>query len=430
VKDSIMKNMKKWLSYFKVTQLKNVNFVNPFYIFGSVLVLVMLFYSFGWSYLYPALPLGLLMFFLFVLMSCVIIGKIFDKNLRLTFEDVKVFGHLENVTALVILGYIISAIHHGGFPLISALRGTYNDYASFGIPTFHVILVTFNSAFATYLFHVVLSMRKEERKKVLLLLILNLLPSLLIVNRGMLILILLNMFFIFIIRIKGKMKKKSALTLLVLGLLGSYLFGLFGNFRLHNSYQRNYATTDSSLFLYIGGATDSFRQFPVPDAFFWTYIYATSPLANLANTINYSSEISLSSANFSSLIVNTILPDFISKRINNFIIFQAGYLIPITPELNVATAFLQPYLIFGWLGMIIYVIVLFSFAYVYAFFLKKLDSSFYLVGMATMCTLFLMSFFANMLTFSGLSFQLVYPIAAGLVLKYKHKITWRLKKQQ
>ncbi|WP_318507256.1 hypothetical protein [Bacillus sp. T3] len=173
---------------------------------------------------------------------------------------------------------------------------------------------------------------------------------------------------------------------------------------------------DNSLFLQIGGATEEFKESPIPKEFFWPYIYISSPLANLQETINhyeYEEDISLSDTFVFS--VTQVLPDFISKRIVAFYEIVIPNSLQITPELNVSTAFAQSYVILGWVGVSLLTLFMFIFALFYILLLKSLNSEYFIVGVAILNSIFVFNTFSNMFSFTGLSFQLVYPILFTLL---------------
>ena len=231
---------------------------------------------------------------------------------------------------------------------------------------------------------------------------------------------LINILFIYTIKVKKNITLRHFVFLTLAILIGMYGFALFGNARVNNSYGIDEPITNGDMILLIGGATEEFRNSVIPDAFFWIYLYISSPLANLQNTIINFDRYEVSLDNFSLLIVHEVFPDFISSRLTPFTGIFLDRPVQITPELTVGTAFVRSYIIFGWFGMIIYTLILFLFGYIYTAFAKKISRSLFLTGYVTLCTLFLFSYFANMLTFSGLSFQLVYPLLANKIFEIKY----------
>ena len=334
---------------------------------------------------------------------------IMSKNI-ISFNRVEYKDYFDWITYAILFGYLIEFLYHGNFPLLAILTNTSLSYHEFGIPTFHVFLVTFNSFFSILLFQVILS-RPENRRKTILLFILTLVPSLLIMNRGMLVIMLISCVFVYLIKYQRKITIRKIAGLSVLVVISLYLFGVVGNMRVNNSYNTGTSMFDNKLFLQIGGATDDFKDSIIPKEFFWPYIYISSPLANLQETINnfeYEEDITLSDTfDFS---VTQILPDFLSKRIIGLyeIVIPNG--MQITPELNVSTAFSQSYVILGWVGVSLLTMFMFIFALFYILMLKSLDSDYFIVGVAILNSIFVFNTFSNMFAFTGLSFQLVYPL--------------------
>jgi oligosaccharide repeat unit polymerase len=318
------------------------------------------------------------------------------------------------------VGYGIEYLFFGNLPLLAILTKTPLSYAEFGIPTFHVFLVTFNSFFSIYLFQIILS-EKKRRKEIIFLFILTLIPFLLILNRGILIIALISCVFVYLIKYQSKITFRKIAILGILAVFCLYLFGIVGNIRTNNSIQ-NPSLLDNNMFLQIGGATKEFKESVIPKEFFWTYIYMSSPLANLQKTIDryeFKKDISLSDSYM--FTVTQILPDFISKRISKAYEIDTPSPIQIAPELNVSTAFAQSYVILGWVGISLFILFAFIFAFAYILLLKRLNSEFLVVGVALINSIFVFSTFSNMFSFTGLSFQLVYPILFSLFSSKKFK---------
>ena len=234
-------------------------------------------------------------------------------------------------------------------------------------------------------------------------------------NRGMLVIILVCCVFVYLIKNQNKITVPKILGLTAIVILGLYLFGVTGNIRVNNSYQTGTSLLDNNLFLSIGGATDEFKDSPIPNEFFWAYIYIASPLANLQETINnyvHEEDIHL----YDSFVFTTtqLIPDFIGKRIVSLynIVIPGSY--QITPKLNVSTSLVQPYVLLGWAGIALFTIFAFLFAFFYILLLKKLDSEYLVVGVVLMNAIFVFNTFSNMFSFTGLSFQLVYPVLLTL----------------
>jgi hypothetical protein len=158
------------------------------------------------------------------------------------------------------------------------LRGdTGFEYTEFGIPTFHVLLVTLNGFATVYLFHQLIS---DFNKTTLIQFILMIIPSVLIMNRGMLLMSLTSCLFVYILSL-NRIRFRTLVKISLLCLVLFYVFGLLGNIR-----QTRGRSFSSDIILDISKSTQEFRDSFVPNVYFWSYLYVSSPLANLQNTIN------------------------------------------------------------------------------------------------------------------------------------------------
>lgn len=382
--------------------------VNPFYIFIAAFLSIGAAYFLGYSELYPPLSFSLIFFFLVIFLVMGIMGYLFQQKKIIRFFPVTGNTNLIYLTITMILLTLIEGIYSHGLPLTDMLLGRDSGYAEFGIPVVHVILMTFNAFLSTYLFQLLLS---KFQKSYLVLFLLSLIPNVLVVNRGMLTMVLMNCIWIYLIYLGKRIKIRQVIVLIPIALIGLYAFGVMGNARLNTSYQNGNSAFDSSEFMDIGQANDSFRNSSIPKEYFWGYIYATSPLANLQMNIDFhNTEAHSSAREWNAFFFNEMIPDFIGKRI----VAQKDYLstekLKVTPELNVSTAFIGPYMWLGWLGILIFICYMILIAILYIFLLQRIHSKFFIVGVSTINTVFLFSFFANMISFTGLSFQLIYPL--------------------
>ena len=184
-----------------------------------------------------------------------------------------------------------------------------------------------------------------------------------------------------------------------------FLFGVVGNIRVSQIDQTSY---NNSTFLTHGGASENFKNSIIPNEFFWTYIYTSSPIANLQKNINNADQ-HVSLTWFIKMVNNEMIFDSISKRINSI------YGIPhpgehtINGSFNVSTIYSVAYSHLGWLGMAIMFCYILIFPMVYRK-LNKSNSPFYLTGFAILVTMYFFMAFDNTIRFTGLSFQLVYPL--------------------
>ncbi|WP_170972057.1 oligosaccharide repeat unit polymerase [Bacillus yapensis] len=396
--------------------------INPYFIYVLSFLAVLIAYLFGWSNLFPNLGGSLLIFLLCSIIIALFMGREVAKRKIITFNRLFYKDKLVWVTIAILVGYVIEFIYHGNFPLLAIITNIPLSYHEFGIPTFHVILVTFNSFFSIVLFQVLLSEEKKRKGKLILLLVLNLLPSVLIMNRGMLVIILMSCVFVYLIRYQDKITMKKVAGLLGLFLIALYLFGVVGNVRVNNSYQTDTSLFDNSLFLQLGGASEEFRESFIPKEYFWPYIYLTSPMANLQETLNnFEHNEDVTTYNTFSFVVTQIFPDFVSKRIAAMLSISVPNVLQIAPEFNVGTAFAESFVILGWVGISLFVLFLFVFALFYILFLKSINSKYFVAGVAIINSIFVFNAFTNMFAFTGLSFQLVYPILFTIWDTFRNK---------
>lgn len=396
--------------------------LNPFFMFILSFVGILVLYAFGWSNIYPPLSSDVIFFFIIAFLMAAILGYFVWKSKVITFQKVTGTKHIVGLVVFVLAGTLVEGIYHGGFPLQLMLMGRDSRYAVFGIPSVHVLLLTLTSFLATYLFHLILSTSGHESHTYIILYLLSLLPLVLAVNRGMIVMVVINCVTIFLLKIWKQIRAVHIMGVGIFLVLSLFVFGIFGNMRVNSSYQNNKAPSDSSTIMEIGGATAKFRDSYIPKSFFWTYVYASSPLANFQKNVTISKDKEGKDPTFEDvnrLVFHELLPDFIGKRIMpNSQFDQDIHISQIRPELTVATALVIPYLLLGWSGVILYILVLFGFAYLYLYILYKSNSRYCIVGLATLNTIFILSPFANMIRTTGLSFQLVYPLFFTLLDSY------------
>lgn len=395
--------------------------INPYFIYILSFLAVIVAYQLKWSTLFPDLGITLITFLISSIVIAFFLGRAFMKQRIISFQEISYKKHLDMITYAILIGYGLEFLYHRNFPLLAIFTNTSLSYHEFGIPTFHVLLVTFNSFFSIYLFQVLLTETKR-RMKIIILFVLNLVPSLLIMNRGMLVIILISCVFVYLIKYQSKITFRKISALAVILLIGMYLFGVAGNMRVNNTYNTNTSLLDNTLFMDIGKASDEFKNSFIPKEYFWAYIYIASPLANLQKTIgNYDHEDDITLMDSFVFGSTQLIPDFIGKRIKSAYEMEIPNSIKITPELNVSTAYVQPYLILGWVGISLFSIFCFLFAFFYILILKRLNSEYLVVGVAIMNSIFVFNTFTNMFAFTGLSFQLIYPLLLTLFHKKKLK---------
>ncbi len=387
--------------------------MNPFYSYCVSFGLAIVFYSLDWSTLYPPLTFSLLAFLILTLLFQGVAGYLWSGRVKVPIAafraDVRMAA---TITAFLYILWTFDFIHAGGVPLLMILFDTPFNYRTFGVPTLHVFTVTFASFYTILLFDQYLSTRNRW---ILCFFIANLLAAVLIYSRAMFLFNTSACLLLFIHRYSSHRVRLALFGLPILLLL-LFLFGVMGNLRVAREANKPYA---SDLLVVTGSATQAFALSPIPKEFFWTYIYVTSPLANLQTNANLSPPSPLSIQNTVDLVINEFTFDFMSKRINRLLGKEAALEHRITGPFNVSTIYSRSYSYQNWWGMAFMAIFLLLLPWAYRAVLKT-KSPYSATGYALLCTIFLFSAYDNTFRMTGLGFQLVYP----LVFAYLHYRNW------
>lgn len=377
--------------------------MNPYFAYSLAFSVALTIYSLGWSKIYPPLSLSLFFFIAITIVAFAGVGVYWKKTIQAPKISLPVDRRAIFITLFIYVLWTIEFFNEGGVPLIKILTNAPYDYRYFGVPSLHVFVVTFSSFYTIYLFHVYSSTR---RRGILALYAINLFAAFLIYNRGMFLFNVVASAFValsFAHRIPKKLLLVSPFVLVI----AFYLFGVFGNIRVSHIEGTSY---NGEIFLNTGGANDRFRNGPIPDEFFWMYIYTSSPLANLQENINKADRHCLQWSWFFKMVNNEMLPDFISKRINRWFKIPHPGDYRIERYFNVSTVYSIAFSHLCWNGMVIMVIFILAIPFLY-FRILRLNSPYTLTALAILSTMYLFMAYDNTIRFTGLSFQLFYPVA-------------------
>lgn len=195
-------------------------------------------------------------------------------------------------------------------------------------------------------------------------------------------------------------------AVVVVALIGLYFFGIIGNSR-YGLWDKN----DSSMILELGKINSNFPSW-IPKEYAWTYVYLTSPLANLQ--YNYELGISPNSTLFGYFL--EFIPNFISKYFS----YETLEYVLIEPSLNVCTAYTIISLQSGIIGMVFFYIIQLSLC---AIIVKKTYKSEMFVPICIALFYFLaMSFFDNPFRFETTAMM----IFISVFFIIKKKIVFRI----
>lgn len=373
-------------------------FKNPFFLYVISFLLVFIIYSLGWSNMYPKLSLTLIVFFISTFIIAILLGLLVDKTKAIEYNRLILKSYNKPILFLVLIwiGHSIQFLYFDEIPFFSLINKEKGvDYRDFGIKTFHVILVSFNSFVSVYLFHICLS---KKNKFTFFLYLLSLIPSILIVNRGMFMIAVMSSFLVFLISKKTFLTFKQTLITSIVLLIVLYFFGVIGNIRSGHG-DPNYIPKESAV-------TKSFLNSSIPKEYYWTYLYGASPLANFQYNINKTKNVDY---NLFDLVLFETIPEVVSNRVALLLNRDRLDSIKIREWLTVGTVYSKSYCYAKWIGPIV-IFIYTMFLLLITMFLVPKKSSYHVTVIAILSTLVFMNTFSNMLTFSGMILQLFFPI--------------------
>jgi hypothetical protein len=364
---------------------------NPFKCYVLSCLAVLGVYSLGFSDLYPAPSLNVLVFLLATSIASALLS--WDVSRIKASASVQPWGDARHdlfIAIAIAVAFLVEIAYAGVVPLFAVSGLADYDYRDFGIPTFHVVLVGVCFFYSVYWWDLYL---QGLGKLYGWIAFSGVIWALLIMNRGAMLISLVAFLFSYGNRLglRKRMWQILAGTVLI-----AWGFGYVGEIRTQAM-----GIDGEDLILSIGGANGRFAESGIPKKFFWFYLYASSPLANLENT---ASEISGASHAYVGIVVD-FLPDFISKRIvtEQEVEMVQPYLI--TPQLTVATAYGRPLVTLGWLGPYL---LHFYFLLICSGLIRYVRRSRYAGAIvAILCAQGCLMFFDNMVVFSGAVGQVI-----------------------
>ena len=398
--------------------------ISPYFAYIFAFVLGLLTYQLDWSNIYPTLNPLLILFIATTFVVASYLGISIKNDPRLEYHVANYIPSFK-ITLASYFFWALEMAYCQVIPIVKILRGDSYLYTDFeGIPSLHVIVYAFQIFFCTYLFHLYLC---KKTKSTLCIYILNVMPFALIFSRGGLTMVIISCFFVYILSVSYTLNIARLLNILLLKLvpfcmLFLLLFGALGNVR--STSQLDDSDAGNSLILQVGEATPKFYSSGVPAELYWGYLYISSPIANLQENINSvtAKNIQVDFNHFISFISNEILPDFISKRVNEvFGISRTGYSL-IIPALTVSTVYAGSYSHLSWIGIILMAIFTMGFPKWYIP-LLSVDNPLRVSGIAVLNSIYLLLLFDNMFRVSGMILPLIYPILLARFCKQKQSIS-------
>lgn len=394
--------------------------INPYYIYMSVIILVIFLYKLHWSILYPKLSLATLFFLFLTAIMSLLLGKIYNDNIQnlknIQTNNVYKFSVSNKlISYFVILGVILDGVYSKGFLLLGDIR--YGE--EYGVPVLHVV-TTILGSYEILVDYMIFLKNRNDRRRAFTNIVVLLGMLLLNLSRSLIIITLMNCLWISIYSRGRKygFKLKNIVKLVIIGIFGMYIFGIAGNYRSNVQLANNKNMFDSSVIYRIGQPSSEFIESRIPGPFFWDYIYMTSALGNFQK-ITDSNLVPKDS--ISEYVVTQFFPSLISQRIypnhkSEINVVTSQY--RVTSVLNVGTVYFESFYLMGWLGVILFDVFILLFPVVYMIIIFSINRKYALFGLAILNTMYLMMLFDNMFAFTLISLQLFLPIVFGIFDKY------------
>jgi hypothetical protein len=317
--------------------------VNPFYLYPLSFSIVIIFYLFGWSDLFPKLTTGLVCFFIISFAVFLLIGYKYQSLIqKVVTVSYKPFLNDIIFWFIISLG-VINILLMGYIPLFNR---TYN-YREFGFP---VIDPVFNSLCIFFSAFFLQTFLNNKNRKLLLYFFVLFTFQIFLFRRSTMVWILTSSSFLLV-------SHYVRINLAVIGLvfilipLFSFIFGLYGNYR---------GNLSSSFIIDDLKASESYKKTGIGPNHYITYLYMSSPLANLQQNIN-NEKSSHNFQDFKSMLFNSIIPESITMRIGKTMNLESPKTTLIHPELLAGTFLLLSYSTMGWIGMILMMVYLLIF---------------------------------------------------------------------
>ncbi|MEZ8952716.1 O-antigen polymerase [Vibrio cyclitrophicus] len=293
----------------------------------------------------------------------------------------------------VLIGFFIE-FAYSGVPILSAVNNisTNNEYTNFGIPTFHVFFTLYIHYLAI---HAMLLFFVNKDKVYIIPFIAVFVFDLLILSRGMLIFIFLSIGFGYFLIRKPRFNPKYFIISIMIFSVISVGFSILGNIRSAND------NTDFAKILF--EPSESFDKTGLSSDIMWVYIYATSPLANLNETIIYNNDIQYELLDY---VTQQYINEVIRKRIYADDLANHNY--RVANYLTVGTVFFKAYNRAGYIGLYTYLFSIYFFIATILFLINR-NLKFDLVAYSILTSLITLCIFDNMLI-NAFTLTLFFPL--------------------
>jgi hypothetical protein len=392
------------LGWFKRT-VNLTSLVNPFYLYCISFSLAIFVYLWGWSNLFPSLSSGLLLFLFASFILFILIGYKLKRKIKI--NEKPVFNpYLNDIlfSVIVFLG-IINVILMRYIPLFDRSQ----NYKEFGFPVIDPIFNTLSIFFSIFFMQSFLEIKK---RRFLSYFFIILVMQVFLFRRSTIVWILISSILLLIFHYR-----KVNLCLILVALfcipLFSYMFGLYGNYRSNLS--RSFVINELS-------ASESFIKKGLSHNHYISYLYFSSPLANLQKNINERDDF-INKGHIKEFVFYSIIPESFTMRLEKSLDIMQPQCDLIHPELLVGTFFMTGFCSLGWLGMSIMLLYLLI-VIIICLWLSDKWNIFRLTTLCILSTTVSLQIFSNFLNRLDVIVMLfVYPVVFHFVYSKRREMT-------
>jgi hypothetical protein len=388
------------LKYLK-TRINLIFLVNPFYLYCIAFSSAIILYLVGWSKIYPNLSVELIGFLFATFFLFIIAGKLFERQREKIITTHKIIKsvYIDIFFSLVILLGTINIIYMGYLPVLDRSH----DYREFGMPVIDVLFNTLSIFFSVLILNSFLHSRK---KRFLYYFIIIIILQLLIFRRSTLTWIALASIFLLLLD-----RKKISLITILLFVVSipflSYIFGLYGTTR--SNLTKSFVLNDL-------GASDVYKSSGLSPNHYLTYLYISSPLANLQETIDKSSEMGRR-YDIRDFLFYCLIPESITMRLEGPMHLSPPECGLISPYLIVGSLYMVSFHTLGWVGMVVMFLYLSLFLLLCILIIKKYNT-FSSETISLLCTTASLLIFSNFLNrLDVLLILFVYPVMFHFIFR-------------
>lgn len=345
-------------------------------------------------------------FYIFIFISFLVffLLEVNIKTKKKVFRYIKSQKFEKTLFISFLLLFTLSALLMGfKFPILSLFGMEvyrYNEYGIGGVQGFInalwlslTTIMYFNSVYF------------NKKNKVIFYILL--LYPILLISRQLIISLLIQLFFIWLLYSHNTLFQKLYKIFLFM-FSGVLIFGILGNIRVSAD-----GTDAAELLKSIMDLTLLGESLPLP--IIWFYIYAVSPMSNLILNLNNS----MPSGNLADYF-SSILPSPLRKMIYGDKGFE-GYsnIVLINENLNMSTAYISPFLSSGLIGIFLHSLILVLFL-IFVKLVYRMNMYFHMIYFVTL-QVFVLTIFTNVLFYLPIVFQIFIFSIFGIVYEISSK---------